>query len=423
MLKALALALFLLLVAAAPSQAWTNPLLMSFSDEEADGHAVGIDGAGNAVVVLQEDSGGIFVNTRGADESFGLPRRINEGHGQQPKIATNAAGLSVIAWIATDGPDARVHMRLRRADGTFTTDTTISPAGADATAPEVGIDTAGDAFVTWQANDGTTTRTYLRVKSGRTGSLGSVLPVSPATGTNIEPHLAVEPGGRAFMTWTTGGQISGRARSTSGGLSGPVPLADTGASGVDEESLSLDGSGRALVAWISTSDFRVRARTRAADGHLSAIATLSDAGKTAESIGTAAATTTGTGVVGWTQVGSRRVLVSRRLVGTDWKAPTNVTPPDVGAGNLVMGTSADAARTIFVFTTFEDGGSTERIRAREERADGHLGPLSIVSAENGNGGGTPRLAVNAAGDAAATWFSRLTPTGFDLIWVGTNFLR
>ena len=68
-----------------------------------------------------------------------------------------------------------MHLRLRRPNGAYTVETVISPAGADASAVEVGIDDAGDAFVSWVSTDRRDTRTYLRVKSASTGALGSLL--------------------------------------------------------------------------------------------------------------------------------------------------------------------------------------------------------------------------------------------------------
>jgi hypothetical protein len=414
MAKVGALALFIVLILAAPAHAWTNPLLMSFPDEEWADHAVGIDGAGNAFVVMRSANDGIFLNTRGADESFGRPLRINTGHGQQPEIATNAAGLSAIAWVGTDGADAFVHLRLRRPNGTFTVDTIVSPSGADATRPEVGIDDAGDAFVSWESTDGGATRSYLRVKSAA-GTLGSLLAVSPATGQNTEPHLAVEPGGRAFVTWLSADTIFGRARSTTGALSGTADMSGGPVSFFDQ-SVSLDGTGQAIVAWADAgADSRVIARVRSVTGHLAPLAPLSTGSTDAVAENARAMP----GAVAWVReaTGGSRVQL-RRLVDGAWQPIENATPASYRPANLVA--RAGGGRIVLVFTSFEP--DTQRLRARERRADGSWGPISVVTADNGLGGGPPRLAVNASGQAAASWSARLTSTGFDLIWVGTNFL-
>ena len=78
---------------------------------------------------------------------------------------------------------------------------------------------------------------------------------------------------------------------------------------------------------------------------------------------------------------------------------------------------------MLAFTSFEDGGSTVRLRVRERRPDGSLGPLSILSAENGNGGGPAAARGQRLGPGGRQLVrpADLRPA-FDLVWVGTNFL-
>ena len=157
-----------------------------------------------------------------------------------------------------------MHLRLRRPNGSHTVDTVISPAGADAIRPEVGIDGEGDVFVSWESTDGVDTRTYLRVKSA-SGTLGALVPVSPATGSSTEPHLAVEPGGRAFVTYTRGATIFGRARSTTGALSGVADMTG-GPDTIFSQSMSLDGADRrsspGRAGGTTTAPWPARARRR-----------------------------------------------------------------------------------------------------------------------------------------------------------------
>ena len=160
------------------------------------------------------------------------------------------------------------------------------------------------------------------------------------------------------------------------------------------------------------------ARTRSATGHLNAIAPLSTGGTEVVSD----EVETVPGAVTWVRFtpSDTAILQLRRLVGGTWQPTENLTPTSITPANTDA--AAGGGRIVVAFSSFEDGGGTLRLRVRERRPDGSLGPLSILSADNGNGGGPPKLAVNAAGRSTAADSARLTPTGFDLIWVGTNFL-
>jgi hypothetical protein len=62
------------------------------------------------------------------------------------------------------------------------------------------------------------------------------------------------------------------------------------------------------------------------------------------------------------------------------------------------------------------------IRSRQRAPDGGYGPAALVSSSNGNDAADSRVAVNAAGQAAATWRQQRRSDQGNLIWVGTNFL-
>jgi hypothetical protein len=185
------------------------------------------------------------------------------------------------------------------------------------------------------------------------------------------------------------------------------------------QSMSLDDTGQAIVAWSSGRyETRTVARVRSATGHLNAITPLSTGGTDVVSD----EVETVPGAVTWVRFtpSNTAVLQLRRLVGGTWQPTENLTPTSISPANTDA--AAGGGRIVVAFSSFEDGGATLRLRVRERRPDGSLGPLSILSADDGNGGGPPKLAVNASGQAAASWLARLDPMGFDIVWVGTNFL-
>jgi hypothetical protein len=416
-----------LTVATPTLAAWTNPFPINNVNGDASSPSIGIDAAGNAVIAYREAGGGLLLNTRAANGTIGTRVPINDVPAGPPFLATNAAGVSAIVWQESDGVNSVMHLRLRRANGAFTTNRTISQSGVTVFSPAVGIDAAGNAYAAWGANVGGVNRIFMRVMNGSTGALSSVISVSPSTGNNQDPHIAVEPSGRALVVYRNfgsgGQQIFGRFRSAAGALSGIKTLSDFGVTG--PPSVALDASGRGLVAWtlVISGQARAQARTFASNGVLGAITTLSTGGSAADSVEAVMSGTGNVGVVAWRRpVGADLLLQARRIVGGAWQAVENVSPAGMNVLELRVGMSGDGSRTIFLFSTSEEGGLAGRIRARTRSPSGSYGLVEIVSSENGLFAQNPRLSVNASGQAAAAWRQQQDNERGDLIWVGSNFL-
>lgn len=412
------------LIPAAPAVgAWSNPLPVSSVNGDASSPSLGLTTNGKALIAYREAGGALFLNTRDPFGEIGTRKAINNMPAGAPSLATNGTGASAMVWQESDGVASRLHLRTRSAAGAFGSNATISPAGVDVFSPAVGIDGAGNVIAVWGANVGGVNRIFMRVKSAG-GAYGSVVPVSATTGNFQDPRLAVESGGRAYIAYRnfeSGGQtILGRARSTTGTLGTTVAL--SGVPGpTAAPAVSLDSSGKALVSWAKSvgGDLRAQARTRSASGTLSSITTLSSAGASVTNVQNTIGRANGTGEVAWVRGGR---VQARRLVGTSWQAIENVSPTGLQIIEVRVGTSSDAARTTFLFTSLEGGGVFQRLLARERAANGTYGAVSLVSAANDLPAQSPQLAVNASGQAAAAWRQQQDDERGDLIWVGTNFL-
>lgn len=416
------------LIAANPSfAAWTNPFPLSDASGDAASPAIGLDPVGNAIIVYREAGGTLFLNTRAPDGTIGTRVPVNNVRAGPPSLAVNPAGAAAIAWQESDGVNSRLHLRLRRANGSFVSPQIISQAGTDVYSIEIGIDNAGDVFVSWGAVFNGANRTFLRVRNGASGALSPIQSISPGTGTFIQPHMAVEPAGKAFLTYVSSGasgeRVFGRLRSAAGVLS--AAAAFSGTSTIIESSVALGATGTALVAW--SFDIggvaRAQARTRAANGALSTTVTLSAVGAAASEVRAAISNNGNVGVVAWRRlVGPDVRLQARRLVGGVWQsAAETVSPPLTTVLEFRVGLSGTGDRAIFVFAD-TDRNAVQRIRAHTRNADGTYGPNDIVSSETTLPAISPRLAVSASGQAAAAWVQQQIAVAGNMIWVGTNFL-
>ena len=410
--------------------AWTNPFPVSGPGGLDDPQDVAIDATAKAFVVWNRGSDGLtFVATRAPDGTLSSAAQVSAVISQEPAVAANAAGLAAIVFAHPVGGEQRIAIRMRTAAGQLLATSTVSPAGAGASQPDVGVDDAGNAIVSWE-EDGEPTRTMMRVRRAN-GTFGPVTVVS--TGSFSErPQLAVEPGGRAFFTWIehlSGGDqlVRGRARDAAGALSAPVTLSGTAgtirptADPTSVTSLAIDNAGKALIAWRKSlgGESRVQARTRAADGTLSPITTLSAAGHDATLPQAAISRTGDVGAVVWIRPdGTNYRTQLRRIAGGAWQPVEDVSPAGIDTFDTPrVGLSGDGSRAIVAFGTAE---GVQRVRARTRFPDGTYGPADVLSASNGFVAERPQMAVNGAGQAVAAW--RQSDGANVLLWTGANFI-
>jgi hypothetical protein len=170
------------------------------------------------------------------------------------------------------------------AQAAFTFAGTLSGAGQDASGPQVGIDSDGDAAFVWSRFDGTDSRVQARFRSAA-GTLGVVQNLSPAGKNARYPQVAVAPNGAAVFVWESpdeSGQcdfdgcnrIQTRVRSASGTLSAVQTLTNAGQEAVKPQ-VGVDSDGDAVFVWLNDTTRRIQTRARSATGTLSAVQDLS----------------------------------------------------------------------------------------------------------------------------------------------------
>ena len=134
------------------------PVDLSGTDLDANVPQVAVDAAGDAVVVFQHQDDFMASNStvqavvRPAGGSFGPPIDLSTPSGGaysvQPQVAVDPAGDAVVVWVRVGG-DYRVQAAARPAGGSFAALGDVGIDGGIAT-PQVEMDQAGDAFVTFQ---------------------------------------------------------------------------------------------------------------------------------------------------------------------------------------------------------------------------------------------------------------------------------
>ena len=196
---------------------------MSVAGRNADSPQVAVDGAGNAVAVWMRNDGTSFVAqaaSRPAGGSFGAPVDLSlaGGEGWAPQVALNPAGDAVVAWQRSNGTNTIVQAAVRRAGAAaFAPTTDLSPAGRDATDPQIGVDAHGDALVAWRRSNGTNTIVQAAGYDGsgpqlRGLSVASAVTVATAATYALSPLDVWSPVTSTMWSFDDGHDRDGRQR-------------------------------------------------------------------------------------------------------------------------------------------------------------------------------------------------------------------
>jgi hypothetical protein len=370
----------------------------------------------------------------------------------RPQVAVDAQGDAVFVWNRFDGANDRIQTRALSATGVLSPVQTLSPAGQDATEPQVAVDADGDAVFAWRRFDGAYSRIQARTRSAA-GILSPVQNISYPGADAFVPRVDVAPDGDAVFAWNLGPQNQTRARSAAGVLS-PVQDLTTSPVLVSASEIAVDDDGDAVYAWRESdggsytliqaqtrsaagvlgpahavspathlqyrvhvavdaggdavftwegsdgSDIRVWARAMSAGGLLSpAVQGISPAGRTGADpqLGVDAE---GDAVFAWYGPGPEgtfRIQSRLRQADGSLSSITMVTPPRYHATHPQVGVDADG-NAVFAW---QFSGSVKRIQTRNRPAEGALSPIETLSADTHSF--EPELAVGTGGGAALAW--------------------
>jgi uncharacterized protein GlcG (DUF336 family) len=425
---ALVAALVAAAVAATPASAdWGAPFALSSSGQNATNPQVAVDDDGDAVFVWErvDASGDLRIQARARSAAGSLsPVQTLSDAGQDaslPQVAVDADGDAVFAWRRYDGTSDcggvgcfRIQARARSAAGTLSAVQTLSTSGRNADSPQVAVDPTGDAVVTWSRYDGTNVRIQARARSAA-GALSFVQTLSPSGQNAFNPQVAVDTDGDAVFTWErydgANTRVQTRTRSAASAFLSPVQtLSDAGQSAVSPQ-VAVDDDGDAVFTWRrfdGSGTFccsRAQARARSAAGTLSPVQTLSTAGGDAFSPHVAV-DPDGDAVFTWERSDgsgslccSRVQTKARSAAGTLSAVQTlSEAGQNAQSARVAVDTDGDA-----VFTWSRSDGTNFRVQARTRSASGALSrPVQTLSSA-GEDAKIPQVAVDATGDAVATW--------------------
>ncbi len=312
-----------------PGGGWSAPTPLSLPDHDATEPRVGLDAAGGGVVGwLDTADGSAFTLTYVTRSPAGawsapadVPASSTPGNlGDTYDLAVGRGGHAVWAWehFDTDLGLPVIEAAYRPAGGSFGAPQGMSASSNNSYDPQVAVNAAGAATVTWRENAvltsgiksrtreaagwtavqavsdsltntdqdvvvdaaGTTTAVWTQLEAGQPlgilaatrpagGDWDAPQPVTPSGDAPTEPSLAIDPSGRLTVAYITGGtptDIGARTRAPGGAWTGYglVSALAAGAEG-QQPTVAVDDAGQAVVAWLGHSLTDDIAQVRALD--------------------------------------------------------------------------------------------------------------------------------------------------------------
>ncbi|MEZ5966015.1 MAG: hypothetical protein R3F56_19420 [Planctomycetota bacterium] len=250
--------------------AWTDPTghadHLSPDAGDAIRPKVVVDTTGTGYVVWEQyvsGNGAIFVSTY-EDGTWTRPAAteyINPAstHAQDAQIAVSPTGHVVVVWAQSDNHNYRIYKSELR-NGAWTHPTgladCISPAGADAYAPDVAFDGGDDAIITWVQSDGTQPQVFKAEYRGGTWHYPTSLDdnISPDGAAVHSARVTMARSGAAIIVWRqdVGAGVSGLLKSelNNGTWTHPASVSDRFTlADVTEFAVQMDSEGNAVVVY------------------------------------------------------------------------------------------------------------------------------------------------------------------------------
>lgn len=220
-----------------------------------DGFApvVGIDAAGNATAIWQEQSNGLGVitgasrpagGTWSAAQAISAPTVDSAG----PDLAVDAAGAAVAVWYSQIGATSVIESANRAPGGSWSQPASLS-GGGDAFDPHVGIDAAGNAVAVWYSFDGA--NDVVQTATQAAGAWGPPQAISVASQSADEPRIAVDAAGDAAAVWYrfngNADVTEGTVRAAGAGWSPPQQLSSASESFAPQ--IAITSQGGPVAVW------------------------------------------------------------------------------------------------------------------------------------------------------------------------------
>jgi hypothetical protein len=320
-----------------------------------------------------------------------------------PQLAVDAAGDAAVVWQRYDGTSWRVQVSTRPAGGGWSAPQDLSATGGSAMSPAVSLGADGVVVAVWRRYDGA----HWIVQASRRapgGSWTAAENLSPSGQDANFPRVGVDAAGDAIVVWELDlatPTAQGRTRTAGGTWGATHDLSAAGERAFVPE-LSVGADGTAVAVWQRTglADTVVRSATRSPGGSWSAAQSLSDVAHAAESP-RVTVDARGDATAVWRLYNGSHWITQgvTRPVGSGWGATHTLSAPseDASGPDVAANSRGDTAA---VWVQHVDP-SHQLIQSAERSVAGSWSAAQNVTGQYDDD--RPRVAVEPQGGATAVW--------------------
>ena len=404
-------------VSCAAGGAWRGATLIETNTGNPS-HAptIAMDASGSAIVLWNQT--GVFWRDMWANryvagsgwETATLIETDDMGAAGAPAIAMQANGNAIAVWEQpASGRNSIWANRYGAGTGWGTPVLLETENTRDAYAPKIAIDASGNAIAVWSQSDGTRNNIWANRYVAATGWGTATMIETDNAGTALYPRVATDANGNAMAVW---GQSDGTRynawanRYVAGTGRGTATLIETDNAGnAGYPSIAMDTSGNAIAVWGQSDGIRSNVlanRYGAGTGWGTAVLLETDNAGSADP-GPIVMDANGNAMVAWSQSDGARtnVWANRYVAGTGWGTATLIETDN--AGNVDIPSIGLSASGHAVAVWHQSDGTRTNIWANRYSAGTGWGTASLIETDNTSDAIAPSVAVDASGNAIATW--------------------
>lgn len=404
---------------AAAAPAWLQRQDLSAHGENAGGPQIALDAAGDAVAVWRRFDGADYViqsATRPAGGAWSAPVDLSATgeEARSPQLAVDAAGDAVAVWTrfngAETGSKSVVQSAFRPAGAGWSAPVDLSAADRNAELPQVALDGSGAAAAIWRSFDG---NNFIVQAASRPpgGGWGGPVDLSAPGHDGMDPRLAIDAAGDATAVWsrfngakpTSHSVIQAATRIAGGAWGEPVDVSDP-AQNAQTPAVAVDAAGSATAVWsrFDGSDYIVQAASQGPGGAWGAAADLSGTGRSSLTPALAVDSSGAAVAVFARANGLNRSIVqaaSRPSAAGAWEAPVDLSSLEaVAVTPEVAIDDAGEAIAVWLYTN-----GTPTVVTASARPAGGGWPAPVSLSELGTSSIEPEIALDPAGNGLAAW--------------------
>jgi len=338
------------------------------------------------------------------------PIETNKGDANAPQIAMDSSGNAIAVWYQHDGTNNRIYANLYNVDKGW------DPAPAkpieinkeDANAPQIAMDANGDAIAVWTQFDGAYYNIYAnRYVAGEGWDPTLAEPIEINKGDANAPQIAMDANGDAIVVWEhrdimpniwVNHYVAGRW--------GTARFI-TDNQGTNPQ-IAMDSNGNAIVVWrqyLGTIWIYANRYVVGESWNKDELVVLDSGGSYAPQIVMDA---NGNAIAVWEQYDADGITMSiyanRYVAGEGWDPtlaePIEINRGDANAPQIVMDANGNA---IAVWEQYDADGITMNIYAnRYVAGTGWDDTARLIAADTGKAS-APRIAMDSSGNAMVVW--------------------